>query len=173
MKVVLISNVMIIVLKCGKKKLFHEKKFFRMQQNIGQGGSWEKLVFILFQGHEKRPLTFMANCDMHLSFFSPPTNRHTKCIILTCCICKQPLVVFRWLFARKCLQLLLLWGKITNAWKNETQAKWHYAEEGDYGDTMRKDEKNKWLYVVTQHTTDKQRVTSTPLHTRLVVMDAT
>ena len=45
--------------------------------------------------------------------------------------------------------------------------------EGDYGDTLRKDEKNKWLYVVTQHTTDKQRVTSTPLHTRLVVMDAT
>ena len=38
---------------------------------------------------------------------------------------------------------------------------------------MKKDEKNKWLYVVTQHTTDKQRVTSTSLHTRLVVMDAT
>ena len=36
---------------------------------------------------------------------------------------------------------------------------------------MRKDEKNKWLYVVTQQT--NRRVTSTPLHTRLVVMDAT
>ena len=28
MKVVLISNVMTIVLKCGKKKLFHENFFF-------------------------------------------------------------------------------------------------------------------------------------------------
>ena len=99
----------------------------------------------------------------HAFIISFTSNKPThKVHILTCCICKQPLVVFRWLFARKCLQLLLLWGKITNAWKNETQAKWHYAQEGDYGDTLRKDEKNKWLYVVTQHTTGKQRVTSTP-----------
>ena len=46
--------------------------------------------------------------------------------------------------------------------------------EGDYGDTLRKDEKNKWLYVVTQHTTDKQAsdLNSTP-HTFSIVMDAT